>query len=71
MDIHDIHGTNFGIHEGAKESKDFLRGEDRHIVEGYLKHAEEHGKAHFEDAEGRKFTMEHKDGVYNIRPRHI
>lgn len=71
MDIHDIHGTHVSIHENAKGTRDFLRGEDKHVVGGYLKDAEKHGKTHFEDAEGNKFTLEHKDGVFNIRPRNI
>ncbi len=72
MNIHDIHGAQVSIHDNAKETKDFLREQDKHVVEGYLKDAEKHGKAHFEDSTGKKFTMEHKkDGEYHVRPRNI
>lgn len=72
MDTHNIHGTEVGFHNNAKEAKDFLR-QDKHVAQGYLKEAEKHGKAHFEDAEGKKFTMEHnkKEGTYHVRPSNI
>lgn len=73
MDTHDIHGTDVDFHRDAKETKDFLRQEDKHIVEGHLKDAKEHGKAHFEDADGKKFTIEHNkdNGSFLVRPRNI
>ena len=75
METHEIHDKNgekvkVGFHDNAKEAKYFLR-EDEHLAHDYLKEAEEHGKAHFEDAEGREFTMVHdkSDGSFLVRPR--
>ena len=75
MDIHNIHGIDVGIHEEADGTKDFLRGEDKHVVEGYLKDAEKHGKTHFEDAKGQEFKITHSTGedgksIFSVEKSH-
>lgn len=76
MNIHNIHGTNVGFHDGASEARDFLSdGIKSHIAEGYFKLAKERGSYHFSNEKGQEYKITHEKGddgkdVFSVAKSH-